>query len=565
MACRHASTNPGSGDAPSPSATNCATAVRVNGARWSTSAEGSVASAASSPASAPASRGRVAAITAIDSPSSRGQQEREEPQRRRIRPLRVVDGEAHGLRGAEVRAQPVETVEDRERRVRTRRDPGAVATGAGELEQRRGDARRAFEIVGALRIGPLRPATARAADARRRTRTRARARRRASAGARIPSACATTHAAPSIAVLPIPAGPSITIRPPLPRRLARARRRPGPALVPRSSSVGLAGGASVIGCRSMQARRLRSARRAGAGDRRLCSTASRSPRSRRGSTRTSAPGRGGCHQPRQHHEAHAQPRQRDPRRRRVRRRARRLEGLIDGVAADRDRTDRQQQVEHDWNAVSSVRLRQKNTMPRQAAIRMYAPRIAKVAVVAMKPKYLNGSSQTIRASTTTSASVSASDRPDRRPGRAEPGVRPRERCAASRPRAPSRTRVPGRQVHARPARPRTRPPTRRGRRSRPATCRHIGRPACRAPPGSVAHLSMCATPKPTAITHDKEHVVDDPDADRHQDRARDHPQRVGGLLAQRRRRLEPDEAGEGEHHRQEQRVGAWDLARDQTA
>ena len=70
VACRHASTNPGSGDAPNPSVTNCATAVRVNGARWSTSAEGSVASAASSPASAPASRGRVAAITAIDSPSS---------------------------------------------------------------------------------------------------------------------------------------------------------------------------------------------------------------------------------------------------------------------------------------------------------------------------------------------------------------------------------------------------------------------------------------------------------------------------------------------------------------
>ena len=48
VACRHASTNPGSGDAPNPSATNCATAVRVNGARWSTSAEGSIASAASS-------------------------------------------------------------------------------------------------------------------------------------------------------------------------------------------------------------------------------------------------------------------------------------------------------------------------------------------------------------------------------------------------------------------------------------------------------------------------------------------------------------------------------------
>ena len=60
--------------------------------------------------------------------------------------------------------------------------------------------------------------------------------------------------------------------------------------------------------------------------------------------------------------------------------------------------------------MSLDRERQKKIIP-ATAIRMYAPRIGNVAVVAMNPKYLNGSFQTIRPSTTTSASVNASAAP----------------------------------------------------------------------------------------------------------------------------------------------------------
>ena len=88
------------------------------------------------------------------------------------------------------------------------------------------------------------------------------------------------------------------------------------------------------------------------------------------------------------------------------RRTRRLVGLVDRVAADRHRADRQHEVEHDLERVVLARRRQKNTMP-ASAIKMYAPRMANVAVVAMNPKYLNGSSHTIRASTRTRARVSA--------------------------------------------------------------------------------------------------------------------------------------------------------------
>ena len=76
------------------------------------------------------------------------QQEREVAERGAVRPVRVVDGEAERPERREVGAEPVEPVQDRERRVDPRR--GGVRVRTGQPEHARGDARRAAEQLRAL-------------------------------------------------------------------------------------------------------------------------------------------------------------------------------------------------------------------------------------------------------------------------------------------------------------------------------------------------------------------------------------------------------------------------------
>ena len=70
VARRQASTNVGAGALPSRDSTKCATPERVNGASRITSADESIITVASSPASVPTSRGRVATTRAMSSSSS---------------------------------------------------------------------------------------------------------------------------------------------------------------------------------------------------------------------------------------------------------------------------------------------------------------------------------------------------------------------------------------------------------------------------------------------------------------------------------------------------------------
>ena len=64
--------------------------------------------------------------------------------------MRVVDAEHHELVGGEVRAQPVEAVQDGERRVGRRRRRLALLQRAGQAEHAGGQPRRALQQVVAL-------------------------------------------------------------------------------------------------------------------------------------------------------------------------------------------------------------------------------------------------------------------------------------------------------------------------------------------------------------------------------------------------------------------------------
>ena len=77
-------------------------------------------------------------------------QEGQEAQRRRVGPVRVVDGDQQRRRGGEVRAQPVQAVQHRERAVQrlARSSPGRRARQA---EQARGFAGRTLEEIVACR------------------------------------------------------------------------------------------------------------------------------------------------------------------------------------------------------------------------------------------------------------------------------------------------------------------------------------------------------------------------------------------------------------------------------
>ena len=77
-------------------------------------------------------------------PSEAGSEVGEEPQRRRVRPLGIVDREQQRATPCEVRRQPVQAVEDAEERVRAGRERRA--------RERRREGRRPREQLGSLRL-----------------------------------------------------------------------------------------------------------------------------------------------------------------------------------------------------------------------------------------------------------------------------------------------------------------------------------------------------------------------------------------------------------------------------
>ena len=162
------------------------------------------------------------------------EQEREVAERRSVGPVRVVDDEAERALGREVGAQPVEAVQDRERRVDA--CSAALAGVRAAREVRAGRPR--------LRPRPAGSRLARAADASASTgskswRTTPKAKSRSSSAPRERSTrmswpAATARAADRTAVLPMPAGPSTTRSAPVSgARIARAPTRS--ARVPRSA------------------------------------------------------------------------------------------------------------------------------------------------------------------------------------------------------------------------------------------------------------------------------------------------------------------------------------------
>ena len=160
-------------------------------------------------------------------PSEVGQ----EPQRRRVGPVRVVDEQRERPVAGEVRRQPVQPVQDGERSLRPERQGGGL--GEWDVEQRRRVARRALEgRRGDRRRGPR----ARAAAARPRTRTRARARprepRAASAQLR------ARFRAPRRPVRSYRSPPDPPRRPRAPHPPPRLRRPLGSRQAPRSAPGG---------------------------------------------------------------------------------------------------------------------------------------------------------------------------------------------------------------------------------------------------------------------------------------------------------------------------------------
>ena len=83
------------------------------------------------------------------------EEECEVAQRRSVGPVRVVDDEAERALGREVGTQPVEAVEDRERRVDTR-PHAARALAPRQVQQAGGNSGGALEPVGSLGGGRLR-------------------------------------------------------------------------------------------------------------------------------------------------------------------------------------------------------------------------------------------------------------------------------------------------------------------------------------------------------------------------------------------------------------------------
>ena len=350
VAWRQASVNARSGARPSPASRKSAIATLVSGARRSTSAAGSVVRVASSPASAPDSRGLAPSNTVTPSPSSRGS--------RNVRNRN--DGESAQCASSTA----MHTGPAAARLAHSQYRPWSTANGGSGPTATAPASELAPGSPSSSAATPAAPCSRSARSAGRAVASGTSSSWRATPNAnsrsswaprarssRIPRAWATASAALSIAVLPIPAGPSITSIPPLPSRPRARTDSISSSCSPRSSSSGpMLGGRSGRGAPAGDSGRsgsdIRSARRRRArlhgGGRRRRRLACSQDRAERAD-----PVGMGRHQPGQDEDSRAQPPHRDPRRPGVRRGPWRLERLVDRVSADRDRAQRQQRVEHD--------------------------------------------------------------------------------------------------------------------------------------------------------------------------------------------------------------------------
>ncbi len=215
VAARQAATKRSSGSPSRPARTSSATPSRVSGPGCSSSAAGSVTSSASASVCAEGSAGRLAQMThhrqVVDAPGEVG----EEAQRRRVRPVRVIDREQHGAALRQVRAQPVEAVEDGEgrvdhralragRRFRGRARTGRAARDAAPPSSSSRCSGGAPSSGGSssCRTTPC-PNSSSSSDPR-------------AVSTRSPAARASSRAAATSCVLPIPATPSTTMNVPRP-------------------------------------------------------------------------------------------------------------------------------------------------------------------------------------------------------------------------------------------------------------------------------------------------------------------------------------------------------------
>ena len=152
--------------------------------------------------------GRVARTSAIVELFEPRSAETRDTERRRVGPVRVVDDDADRACGGEVRAQPVEAVEDRERRVAGR---GSVAFRGRRARQARGALRRRRRATCSSSARSSSEASASGGSNSWRTTPNAKSRSSSvpprARSTRIPSSAAVPRAAASSAVLPIPAGP----------------------------------------------------------------------------------------------------------------------------------------------------------------------------------------------------------------------------------------------------------------------------------------------------------------------------------------------------------------------
>ena len=179
-----------------------------------------------------------------------GGQVGEEPQRGGVGPVGVVDGDHHRPAFGQVRGQPVQAVDEREREVGGR-SPAATPVsadragssgswppvGGSEVEQRAGQRGGAAQQRSRARPRRRGRAPPPAAAAPRRTRTPARARCTGPAGTASRASWASWRAASSSAVFPMPAGPSISTTLPVPAPAAATARCSRASCCSRSSST----------------------------------------------------------------------------------------------------------------------------------------------------------------------------------------------------------------------------------------------------------------------------------------------------------------------------------------
>src|SRR5262249_47072398 len=83
------------------------------------------------------------------------EEKRQEAERRRVGPVRVVDDHQEGLPAGEVGAHPVEAVQDRERRIDDRRERSLQGGRPREPEQRGCNSGGCLQQLGTRGVGGL--------------------------------------------------------------------------------------------------------------------------------------------------------------------------------------------------------------------------------------------------------------------------------------------------------------------------------------------------------------------------------------------------------------------------